>query len=42
MDVTQAGNPKLLEEIEFSRALFETYEGAIVSAPSYSDFMTGV
>lgn len=34
VDITQAGHPKLLEEIEVSRALFETYEGAVVSVLS--------
>lgn len=31
IDVTKLDRPKLLEEIEFHRALFETYEGAVVS-----------
>ena len=30
IDVTRMDRPKLLEEIEFHRALFETYEGAVV------------
>ncbi len=30
IDVTKIDRPKLLEEIEFHRALFETYEGAVV------------
>ncbi|KLO10412.1 DEAD/H helicase [Schizopora paradoxa] len=29
IDVTRMDRPKLLEEIEFHRALFETYEGAV-------------
>jgi len=38
LDVSKLGRPggdvKVLEEVEFSRALFELYEGAIVSLSS--------
>ena len=30
VDITRPDHPKLLEEIELARALFETYEGAVV------------
>ena len=42
IDVTNAdpsgNNTKVLEEIEVSRAMFETFEGAVVCVTSYSQF----
>ncbi|TRM57588.1 P-loop containing nucleoside triphosphate hydrolase protein [Schizophyllum amplum] len=37
VDVTKSQAPKVLEELEISRALFEIYEGAVVNEISHDD-----